>query len=156
MKNNLIMLFFMFFLAAGCSTGKSIRNEANVPAGKDTVVILYKQSKFKDTVIGKIENSLKEKDIEVAADNVRNAGNYSSSDYRAVIFMTDYQAWHVPMNARKYFKRNNSAPNIIFFITAGDPDLKIKKPFDAVTCSSRESEADRVASEIVRRVLAVQ
>ena len=151
MKNKLFMFFLTFLIIAGCSSEKRI-SKTGVTTVKDTVAILFKQSKFKSAVIDNVEKSLKEKNIKFIRDDVKNSGKYNASDYRAVIFMTDYHAWHTPFNAKKYFHRNGDASNIIFFITSGDPKVKIKKPFDAVTSASTGPEIVRVSSEIITRI----
>jgi hypothetical protein len=154
MKNILLVFFLTFIIIAGCSSEKRI-SQTGVSAGKDTVAILFKQSTFKSAVIDNVEKSLKEKNIKFVRDDVKNSGNYKASDYHAVIFMADYQAWHTPLKAKKYFHKNGDASNIIFFITAGDPKVKIKKPFDAVTSASKEPEIGRVSSEIITRIEAL-
>lgn len=154
MKNVLLLFFLTFILFVGCSSEKRI-TQTGVTAGKDTVVILFKQSKFKSAVIDNVEKSLKENNIKFVRDDVKNSVKYNASDYRAVIFMADYQAWHTPLKAKKYFHHNGDASNIIFFITAGDPKVKIKKPFDAVTSASKEKEISRVSSEIITRIEAL-
>ena len=151
MKKSAITIFLLLFILSGCSSGKKM-SSTGIVSGKDTVAILYKESKFKDAVLEKVETYLKEKKIRFVADNVKNSKKYKASDYLAVIYMAEFWAWHTPAHTKRYFSRNDNASNIIFLITSGNPDVRIKKPFDAVTSASKQSGVEKVSSEIIRRI----
>jgi len=66
--------------------------------------------------------------------------------------MAEYWVWHTPWHAKRYYEKNKTARNTIFVVTAGDPDVTIKKPFDAVTDVSRSNEVERVSGEILKKL----
>jgi hypothetical protein len=145
----LIVLALVFCLA-GC--GAKPAPEKLAMKGKNVVCILSGDKRFKTEVIEKVARSLEAKGFSVVRDETGNAEYYNAADYGAVVYIAEYQAWHTPRHAIGYFKRNGQAPNIVFVITAGNPHLKIKKPFDAVTSASKQKEVDRVSGEIMTRL----
>ena len=119
----------------------------------DTVVcILYKDSHFKSEVVKLLTNTLITRGCNVVTDDVKRARFYKSPDYGAVVYMADYWAWHVPWHAKKYYRNNNRASNIIFVVTSGDPDVEIHRPFDAITSVSKPNEVERVLKFVMERI----
>jgi hypothetical protein len=151
MEKKLLGVLLTCFLFIQCAPQKTIVTEQK-PKGKNVVCILYKPTAFKDSVIEKITKSLSEKNIIVVKENLKDSKYCKSSDYGAVIYMQEYHAWHVPKTAIKFHKRNYESKNTIFLITAGDPKLKIKSPFDAITCPSKKKNIDSVSEEIILRI----
>ena len=120
--------------------------------GKNVVVILSSDKRFKQEVITKVAAALEGKGVRVVRDAAGTSGGYRAADYGAVVYFTEFWMWHTPFDAKRYFHRNGDASNIVFMITSGDPHVKIKKPFDAVTSASSPKEVDRVAKEIIDRL----
>ncbi len=63
--------------------------------------------------------------------------------------MAELWVWHTPWHAKKYFRKNKEAGNMVFVITSGDPDVVIIQPFDAVTTASRPDKVEPVTQEIM-------
>ncbi|HDY88936.1 MAG TPA: hypothetical protein ENH82_12590 [bacterium] len=120
--------------------------------GDNVVCILYENSKFKDQVIENIKKSIVGKGYEAVTDKRKKSKLYNSADYGAVVYLTKYRVWHTPLHTKRYFKKNNNAENIIFMVTAGDPNVTIIKPFDAVTSASNPDSVERVTREILDRL----
>jgi len=120
--------------------------------GKDTVAVIFDESEFKARVVDSLTASLGQLGKRVVADRLKRAKYYRAEDYAAVVYFADLWAWHTPWHAKRYWRRNGEAGNIVFVVTAGDPDAKISKPFDAVTSASDPEKARPVAEEILRRL----
>jgi len=142
-----LVLFF-----AGCSIFGLCKPPVQEIKGDNVVCFLFKTGTFKSEVVEKVTQFLTEKDLRVVTDTVKNAKYYNASDYGAVIYIAEYWAWHTPRHAKRYFNRNKGSENIIFVITSGDPDVTIKKPFDAVTSASKPDRVETVSQEIIERL----
>jgi hypothetical protein len=149
-------IFLLFLLAV---FGFSIINCGGKPSphgqvqkGNKVVCILFNEKRFKTEVVKKVLQSLAEKGYTVVSDRQKHARYYSSADYAAVVYMSEYWAWHIPRDAVSYYKKNNMSGNIIFVITSGNPHVVIKKPFDAITSASTVKEVNRVSGEILNRI----
>jgi len=68
------------------------------------------------------------------------------------VYMAELWAWHTPWHAKKYFRKNKEAGNMVFVITSGDPDVVITKPFDAVTTASKPNKVGPVTQEILAKL----
>jgi hypothetical protein len=120
--------------------------------GKNVVVVLSKDKRFKQEVITQVTAALEGKGIRVLRDGAGSSGSYRAADYGAVVYFTEFWMWHTPLNAKRYYHHNDEVPNIVFVITSGDPHVKIRKPFDAVTSASTPKEVERVSKEILARL----
>ena len=135
---------------AGCGRKPILANRDIT--GKNVVVILSTDKRFKDEVIARVTPALEKKGVRVVKDAREASGAYRAADYGAVVYFAEYWMWHTPFNAKNYFHSNGDAANIVFMITSGDPKNTIKKPFDAVTSASSPKEVDRVTKEILARL----
>jgi len=142
--------FVLTLLLAGCSI--FVKAPIQEVKGKNVVFIFFNDRSFKTEVVKKVSQSLTAKGYRVVTDKVKQARYYNSADYGAVVYMAELWAWHTPLHAKKYHKKNNTAQNTVFVITSGDPDVVIKEPFDAVTSASKPEEAERVAREIMEKL----
>jgi hypothetical protein len=147
------VLFALVFVFSGCGR-KPIPANKGI-AGKNVVVILSSDKRFKQEVVTRVAASLEGKNIRVVLDNIDAADAYRAADYGAVVYFTEFWMWHTPSDAKRYFHRNGDASNIVFMVTSGNPHVKIKKPFDAVTSASSQKQVDRVANEIIARLDAI-
>jgi hypothetical protein len=152
MRNILMVSLLILFAFSMVHCGGKPSPQGTIMKGEKTVCILFNDKKFKNEVIEKVSLSLQEKGYTVILDRPKNADNYSSKDYGAVIYMAEFQMWHTPRNAVSYYKKNNRANNIIFVITSGDPHVVIKKPFDAITSPSRMKDAESLSNKILIRL----
>jgi len=151
MVNYLVSVIVFLVLISGCAApGKMVSVEK--VKGDNVICILLKESRFKDRIVDNLTKSLSGKGYEVITDRRKNANFYKSSDYGAVVYMTDYWAWHTPWNAKRYYHNNNGVDNVIFVITSGNPKVTIQKPFDAVTSASDFDDVERVTQEITGRL----
>ncbi len=137
-------------LSAGCSMFVSRPKE--ITTGDDVVCILYKPGDFKDGLTQRLTDELVNRNYTVVTDNVKRAKFYHAADFAAVVYMAEYWAWHTPWHAKNYFTNNGKSGNILFVVTAGDPDVEIDRPFDAVTCTSKKSELETVYGETIARL----
>lgn len=105
--------------------------------------------KIKKEVVEKVSKSLEGGGYSIVSDRPKNANLYSPKDYAAIVYMAELWMWHTPGHAISYYEKHNRASNILFVITSGDPHVVIKKPFDAITSSSRAKDVDRVSDQIL-------
>ncbi|MCE5248971.1 hypothetical protein LLG96_01995 [bacterium] len=152
MKRNMLTGFVLLacVLAAGCAAFKP--SPVQDIKGKNVVCILFKDTRFKTEVVGKVTGELAPKGCRVVTGLVGQAKYYKPADYGAVVYMTEYWMRHTPWHAKRYYKRYKQPENVIFVITSGDPDIVVKKPFDAVTSASKPDRVESVAREIITRL----
>ena len=145
-----LFVLLLTFLITGCSI--FVKKPGQVLKGSNVVCILFNSKRFKTEVVKNVSEFLAGKGFKVVTDTVKKAKYYNSDDYAAVVYMAELWAWHTPLHAKKFYRKNSEAENIIFVITSGDPDVVIKKPFDAVTSASRPDQVNRVSGEIMERL----
>ena len=136
----------VLLLATGCSM--FLNPPQNYLKGPDVVLILEDPSDFKNSLAQGITDYATVAGYRIQLDVTSRAKYFKASDFAAVIYMAEYWAWHVPWNAKRYYDNNDKADNIIFIVTSGDPDVKIDKPFDAVTTASDPKRKNDVLREI--------
>lgn len=140
--------------AALFATGCSMFTHApeNYRKGPDVILILIDPSGFKNSLAQGITDYATVEGYRIQIDDVKRAKYYNASDFAAVIYMAEYWMWHVPLHAKRYYRDNDEAANIIFLVTSGDPDVKIAKPFDAVTTASDPERKNDVLREVYDRL----
>ena len=150
MKKSLIAMILTVLMIYGCSVFHM--PPANKAKGDDVVCILFKDKRFKTGVVGNLTGALSGKGYKIVTGSVKQAKYFKASDYGAVVYMAELWAWHTPLHAKRYYRNNDQAKNIVFVITSADPDVVIKKPFDAVTSASEPDKIEPVAREILDRL----
>jgi hypothetical protein len=135
-------------LIAGCSTLRTVPPISG-EKGEKVVCILFDDTQFKTELTGKLTSALSKKGYRIVTGRVQQAKQCKHSDYGAIVYMTELWAWHTPWHAKRFFRRNDEAANIIFVITSGNPNVTIKKPFDAVTSASKLDRIEPVTKEIL-------
>ncbi|MBN1290590.1 MAG: hypothetical protein JXB48_02040 [Candidatus Latescibacteria bacterium] len=149
-KRPIVIYIIALAIVSGCSMFRAAPDQS--VKGDKVVLALYKETQFKNEVIKKLTESLPPKGYQVITGSNKQAKYYKAADYGAVVYMAEYWARHVPWHAKKYFNKFKEARNIVFVVTSGDPDVKIKKPFDAVTTASKDEKVDPVAQEILKKL----
>ena len=152
-KKLVFMVWFIIPVIAGCSVFSSA--PVREVKGDDVVLMLYKNKRFKKGVISKLTEALAEKGSKIITGSVKQAQHYKASDYGAVVYMAEFWVWHTPWHAKKYYRNNKEAGNMVFVITSGDPNVVITKPFDAVTSASRPDKVGPVTQEILAKLEAI-
>lgn len=152
MRQIQILLTASVLIAALAGCGGKPAPEKLALKGKDTVCILSRDKPFKNEVIGRIARALESKGYTTVREDPGYAMHFRAADYAAVVYFAEYRAWHTPRHAVRYFERNGKARNIVFVVTSGDPDVKITRPFDAVTSASSTKNVDRVTEEILAKL----
>jgi hypothetical protein len=137
-------------ISAGCSpyVSPSAKNQEGIK----TVCILYNETAFKNRVVEAVKEKLSGEGFTVVTDRVGNSSSYPAAHYGAVVYMAEYQVWHVPLHQKRYFNTNNHAANIIFVTTSGDPNMRITKPFDAITSASTDARIQPVTQALLDRL----
>jgi len=149
MKIHIVLMLCALGIIGGCAAGKK---PVQTLKGEKVVCILTTGKQFKAAVVEQVSTSLAAKGYRVVTGSRTKANNYKASDYGAVVYLAEYWAMHVPFNAKRYYRRNNEAENIIFVITSGNPGVTISEPFDAVTSASTPANVARVSGEILARL----
>jgi hypothetical protein len=145
-----IAVLTVILAAAGCSL--FVSPPAKLQEGGRTVCILFDETAFKNKIVASVSANLSARGYTVVTDKVRRAKYYPANRYGAVVYMAEYQAWHVPFNQKHYFKANGRAVNIVFVTTSGDPDVRITKPFDAITSASTDPNVEQVSRKLIDRL----
>jgi hypothetical protein len=150
MQIRVIVTIVLVIFVSGCSV--FISAPEKIETGKNVVCILYNDSTFKTEVVKTVSAYLESSGYRVVTDRTKRAKFYPASKFGAVIYIAEYWMWHVPYHQKSYYNENNKASNIVFVTTAGDPDVWITKPFDAITSVSKKSEVGRVSKDILSRM----
>ena len=153
MAKQLVPILALALLTTGCSI--FVKRPVQEITGDNVVCILFKDKPFKTEVVNKVSKSLTMKGYRVITDRINRAKYYDNANYAAVVYIAEYWAWHIPLHAKRYYRKNNMAQNTVFVITSGDPDVVIQKPFDAVTSASSTDNVDRVSQVIIERLDAI-
>ncbi|MDP2983231.1 MAG: hypothetical protein Q8O92_07870 [Candidatus Latescibacter sp.] len=151
MNKILISFLLPVFALSMMNCGEKPSPQGQAVKGGKVVCILFNEKRFKTEVVKKVSQALAEKGYTVASDRPKYANIYSSEDYAAVVYMTEFWMWHTPRHAISYYNKNNKAGNIIIVVTSG-ANVVIKKPFDAITSASRVKDVDRVSEKILNRL----
>ena len=149
-RKSIVPIAFIFLLS-GCSVLKPIAPLGGEKGGK-TVCILFNDTGFKTEVVGNLNGALSKMGYRVITGDVRQAKYCNARDYGAVVYMAEYWVWHTPLHTKRYYSKHGEASNTIFLITSGDPDVTIKKPFDAVTSASIPDNVESVTNKILSRL----
>lgn len=137
-------------IIAGCSMFVSAPAEG--PTGDSVVLILFKDKEFKRQLSEGLGERLLARNYTIVTDDVKRAKYYDPADYAAVVYVAEYWAFHTPRHAVSFYSKHDEPANVVFVITAGDPDLEVHEPFDAVTCTSTLSNLAVVSGEIMQRL----
>jgi hypothetical protein len=135
---------------SGCSV--FVAAPEKVETGRNVVCILYNETIFKTEVVKTVSAYLESSGYRVVTDRTKRAKFYPAAKFGAVVYMAEYWMWHVPFHQKSYYADNDKASNIVFVTTAGDPDVRITRPFDAITSVSKKSEVGRVSKDILSRM----
>lgn len=148
------LLYTIMLLCPGLilSCSMSMPKPENIRTGDDVIMIFHTQTAFKKEVTDKVSAALTDSGYTVATDMIRNAQYYPPDSLAAIVYMAEYKYWHVPLSAKRFYKRTKDADNIVFFITSSDPEKKISKPFDAVSAASMKKCIDPAADELLARL----
>ena len=144
----IILLCPIFLLSCSMSLPKP----DDIRTGDDVIMILHTQTAFKKEVTEKVSAELTGRGYTVATGMIRNAQYYPPDSLAAIVYMAEYKYWHVPLSAKRFYKRTKDADNIVYFITSSDPEKKISRPFDAVSAASMQKCIDPAASELLARL----
>jgi hypothetical protein len=152
MRKLTVLFGIVVLLSVGCAGRRPLVGE---PKGPKTVVFLSDGTAFRDAVVAHVSDWLRDSGYLVVLADKGSRKYYRAASYGAVVYVAEYWAWHTPRHAIRYWKKNGRARNIVFFITAGDPDLAINAPFDAVTTPSRDDRIVPAALELRTRLEAL-
>lgn len=147
---NVVLILLAGVMIAGCSMFVSAPAEG--PTGDSVVLILFKNKEFKRQLSEVLSERLLARNYTVVTDDVKRAKYYDPADYAAVVYVAEYWAFHTPRHAVSFYSKHGEPANVVFIITAGDPDLEVHEPFDAVTCTSQLSVLATVSGEIMQRL----
>ena len=137
-------------ITVNCS--KTVPKPENIRTGDDVIMILCTETPFKREVTNKISEEFTGRGYTVTTGMIRNAQYYPPDSLAAIVYMTEYKYWHVPLGAKRFYNRTKDAGNIVFFITSSDPEKKISKPFDAVSTASMRKCIDPASAELISRL----
>ena len=151
MKTAIISLYSAIIILSGCSAmapAPLVQQEK----GDKVVCILFKDTRFKTEVVGILTGELSKKGYRVVTGSVAQARHYIADEYAAIVYMSELWAWHTPWHAKRYYREQDEAINIVFVVTSGDPDVSILKPFDAVTSASSPGKVGDVVGEVMTKL----
>jgi hypothetical protein len=123
---------------------------------KEIVCIIYKKSKYKTEIANHLEKKLKEKDVIVERDLIRNLNKYDPLDYSAIVILSGIAIFTPNPMVTIYIKKHNYNKNIIYFCSTEYKDAAYgfldQEKVDVITSASEKNNIDEVVNEILENL----
>jgi hypothetical protein len=156
-------VFGSVLLALGCSVPHrmvskedAVSRDWNDPSLERRVLIASRSSEFKDEVVERVEEGLRNEDLlYVKVIGVEALEQEDVAPYHAVILVNTCMAWKMDPKIEAFLKKQASTDRMIVLTTSGDGEWMPKKKemeFDVVTSASEEYDPQAVADQIVDKV----
>lgn len=143
----------LILMAAGCSV---INFSKPLPMqetrGDNVVCVIMNDKRFKHDLAETLKYTLEVDGYTVIKIDRKYSELCNPADYAAVVYMAEYRFWHVPGDAKKYYRRSRVENNVIFVITAANSERKVTEPFDAITTASQSWKLHGVSLELLTRL----
>lgn len=141
----IIMIFIIFVI-----------NPENETNNIVNVCIIYKKSEYKIEIANQLEKRLKEKDIIVEKDLIRNINKYNPDDYSAVVILSGVAVFTPNPMVTIYIKKHNYKKNIIYFCSSNYKESAYgfleQDKIDVITSASERNNIDEVVNKILENL----
>ena len=123
---------------------------------KEKICIIYKKSKYKIEIANQLEKNLKEKDIIIKKDLIKNINKYNPSDYSAIVILSGVAIFTPNPMVTTYIKKHNYNKNILYFCSTNYKETAYgfldQEKVDVITSASEKTNIDGVVNEILERL----
>ena len=141
----------------GCAVRAVKTTEAGDPRAGNKVLIATQSSEFKEAVVTRIVEGLKEDLCYVKVIDLKALKDEPATEYDAVVVVNTCKAWRMTRGASRFVKNFEDKEKVVLLTTAGGGDWMPKSAgVDAITSASKSQKVDPLADEIsdkVRKIL---
>ncbi len=131
-------------------------NPENEINKKENICIIYKKSKYKIEIANQLERQLKEKDIIVEKDLIRNLNKYNPLDYSAIVILSGVAIFTPNPLVTIYIKKHDYNKNIIYFCSTEYKESAYgfleQDKIDVITSASERNNIDEVVNKIMENL----
>lgn len=130
-------------------------SELNQAFLEDKVLIASRSSEFKNAIIEKIEEAMKNDSVYVKFTGLKKLRDEDHDRYNAIGLINTCMAGGMDPIAKDFLKNQKGKNNIVILTTSGGGDWlpKMKhQNFDAIASASEKDNVDSVAKEIIDKI----
>jgi hypothetical protein len=122
------------------------------------VLIATEHSVYKDAVVAKVVQQLKERSIPCSVVTLKEIKNCRVNQYRIVVALNSIWGGRLKSEVRKFLSplTPEQRKRVVLISTVGNEDWQAKeKDVSAISCASKTSRVDSAATLIVTRAIAI-
>lgn len=130
-------------------------SELNQPSLEKKVLIASRSSKFKNAIIKKLGEAIKNDSVYVKFTGLKKLRDEDYDRYNAIVLINTCMAGGMDPIAKNFLKSQKGKNNIVILTTSGGGDWlpKMKyQSFDAIASASEKDKVDSVANEIINKI----
>lgn len=132
-----------------------LSRESNDPSLARRVLVASRSSEFKDRIVQRIEEALREEDVYVKVIGIEELDREDGSAYGAVVLINTCMVLEMDPKVHAFIERQLRTDHIIVLTTSGAGNWLPKEEgfdVDAVSAASKIYDADTVAEGILEKV----
>jgi len=127
--------------------------EAGNKNAKQHILIASQGSDFKDLLVDRLIQNLKEKQLYIKVIDVTNLSAINENEWNAMIIIHTTEKFVLQPDVKKYLDRARDLSKVILITTSGSGKWKTKDyNVDIITSASRKEELETLVPEIIKRV----
>ena len=133
-------------------------SELNQPSLEKKVLVVSHSSEFKNAIIEKIEEAIKNDSVYVKFTGLKKLRDEDYDRYNAIVLINTCMAGSMDPIANGFLKSQKGKNNILILTTSGGGDWlpKMKyQNFDAIASASEKDKVNSVAKEIIDKIKAL-
>jgi len=148
-----LVLVVVVLAFCGCAVRAVKTTEAGDPRAGNKVLIATQRSEFKEAVVSRIVEDLREDLCYVKVIDLKALKDEPATLYDAVVVVNTCKAWRMTRGASRFVKDFEDKEKVVLLTTAGGGDWMPKSAgVDAVSSASKSQKVDPLADEIVGKV----
>lgn len=130
-----------------CYTGPALY------AGEVRVLIANQGSEFKDAVVEKLLDDMRESSISFTVQKLNTLGRVKPEEWDAVVILHTVKIGSINKNVERFFNRIDDYSKVIVCTTCGDKDMVSEKyGIDSITAASKEEEVSTLTQQVEKRL----
>jgi hypothetical protein len=148
-----LVLVFVALAVCGCAVRAVKTTETGDPRARNKVLIATQRSEFKEAVVSRIVEDLKEDLSYVKVIDLKGLKEEPATAYDAVVVVNTCKAWRMSRGASRFVKNFEDKEKVVLLTTSGGGDWMPKPAgVDAISSASKSNKVDPLADEIVEKV----
>ena len=142
---------FMFWYRLTYSMGVCPAYSVNTPESSYSCLILSQGSDFKEALVDRVVENLKEEDVFIRVMDVTQMDAVNIRQWDATLIVHTWEYWLPPKPVRELFEKNVPLNSVLFYTTSGAGDGQVKG-VDAITSASNLELVDQQADIATKRL----